>query len=106
MAAPQRGQCQREEVSEEANRDKDIRPVMEGMADACRGTKATIVGLIHHNKRSDVDALQKILGASSVAGVARAAWGLGRDPEDKDQRFTVAEAGVRSLRAGGQAEQR
>ena len=69
----------------DANRDKDIRPVMEGMADACRGTKATIVGLIHHNKRSDVDALQKILGASSVAGVARAAWGFGRDPEDKDQ---------------------
>jgi RecA-family ATPase len=67
----------------DANKDTDIRPVMEGMADAVRGTRASIVGLIHHNKRSDVDALQKILGASSVAGVARAAWGFGRDPDDR-----------------------
>ncbi len=36
----------------DANRDKDIRPVMEAIADACRGTKATIVGLISDSMRS------------------------------------------------------
>lgn len=72
----------------DANKDKDVRPVMEALSDACKGTEASIVGLIHHNKRSDVgSALEKILGASSVAGVARAAWGFGRDPEDKDEYF-------------------
>jgi hypothetical protein len=66
------------------NKDMEIRPVMEAINHACEKSGAAFVAVIHHNKRSDVDALQKILGASSVAGVSRAAWGFSRDPEDKE----------------------
>lgn len=67
------------------NRDKDIRPVLEALGAALMKSKATCVGIIHCNKRSDVDALGKILGGSSVAGVVRAAWDFSRDPENKDE---------------------
>jgi hypothetical protein len=43
--------------------------------------------VIHHNKRSDVDALQKILGASSLVGAVRTIWGFSRDPEDKKEHY-------------------
>ena len=66
------------------NKDAEIRPVMEAINRACENSGAAFVAVIHHNKRTDVDALQKILGASSVAGVSRAAWGFSRDPEDKE----------------------
>jgi putative DNA primase/helicase len=67
------------------NKDKEIRPVMEAVQDACDASKAAFVAIVHHNKRSDVDALGKILGGSSVAGVSRAAWGFSRDSENKDE---------------------
>jgi hypothetical protein len=49
----------------------------------------SFISVIHHNKRSDVDALQKTLGASSLVGAVRAFWGFSRDPEDKQQHFTT-----------------
>ena len=69
----------------DSNRDKDIRPVLEALGEAMRKSLATCVGIIHCNKRSDVDALGKILGASSVAGVVRAAWDFSRDPDNKEE---------------------
>src|SRR5208283_73168 len=65
------------------NRDKDIRPIMDMIAKLCQKCGITVVGLIHSNKRSDVDAVQKVLGASALAGSARAVWGFSRDTEDK-----------------------
>jgi hypothetical protein len=65
------------------NRDKDIRPIMDMIAKLCQRCGITVVGLIHSNKRSDVDAVQKVLGASALAGSARAVWGFSRDTEDK-----------------------
>jgi RecA-family ATPase len=69
------------------NKDKEIRPVMEAMTNAIEQSKTAVVGIIHHNKRSDVDALGKILGGSAVAGVSRAVWGFSRDTENKDEFF-------------------
>ncbi|MBZ5698678.1 MAG: AAA family ATPase [Acidobacteriia bacterium] len=67
------------------NVDQDIRPIMDALSSLCNKTGVTLVGVIHHNKRSDVDALQKILGASSVAGAARTAWGFSRDPDNQNE---------------------
>jgi hypothetical protein len=53
----------------------------------CAKRKAAFVGVIHYNKKGDVGALQKILGASSVAGVARAAWGFSKNPDNQDEHF-------------------
>jgi putative DNA primase/helicase len=69
------------------NADQEIRPVMDALVGVCNASGASLVAIIHHNKRSDVDALQKILGASSVAGAVRTAWGFSRDPDNKDEFF-------------------
>jgi hypothetical protein len=67
------------------NVDQDIRPIMDALSSLCNKTGVTLVGVIHHNKRNDVDALQKILGASSVAGAARTTWGFSRDPDNQNE---------------------
>jgi len=71
------------------NKDKEIRPVMEAIADAMEGAKCAFVGIIHNNKRGDADSISKILGASSVVGVARAVWGFGYDADDKTLRHML-----------------
>jgi putative DNA primase/helicase len=68
------------------NKDSDIRPLMDELKRVCEKSGITLIGLIHGNKRSDVDSQQKILGASSIVGSARAVWGFTIDPEDKNQR--------------------
>jgi hypothetical protein len=60
---------------------------MDALSEACRASKAAFVGIMHYNKKSDVDALQKILGASSIVGSARTVWAFSRDPEDKSERY-------------------
>jgi hypothetical protein len=68
----------------DTNKDKDIRPVMDKLIKTCDEMRVTFVAVMHVNKRSDVDAIHKILGASSVAGGARTAWGFSRDTEDDE----------------------
>jgi putative DNA primase/helicase len=67
----------------DSNKDREIRPVMDMLSRLCDELRITFLAVMHQNKRSDVSAVQKILGASSVAGSARTAWGFSRDPEDK-----------------------
>jgi len=67
------------------NKDEEVRPVMHAIADAMEGTKAAFLGIIHNNKRSDAKAIEKILGASSIVGVARAVWAFLRDDDNKDE---------------------
>jgi hypothetical protein len=69
-----------------ANADQDIRPVMDALAKAFGDCGACFLGVIHHKKKSDVDALQAILGASFVAGAVRSAYSCSRDPENDDDR--------------------
>jgi putative DNA primase/helicase len=84
-----------------ANADREIRPVMDELAKAFNDCRACFLGLIHHNKKSDVDALQKILGASSVAGSVRAAYGCSRDPENKDEFYFAHVKGNVTKKRGG-----
>jgi putative DNA primase/helicase len=85
----------------EPNKDKEIRPVMEGIADAMDGTKCAFIGIIHNNKRGDADSISKILGASSVVGVARAVWGFGYDADDKTLRHMLLVKGNLSEKRTG-----
>jgi hypothetical protein len=71
----------------DANKDKEIRPVMEAVADACESSKAAFVAVIHNNKRGDADAIGKILGASSIVGVSRAVWGFAKDRDREGEHF-------------------
>lgn len=56
------------------NADKDVRPVMDALTEAFRDCQATFLAIVHHNKKNDADAIQKILGASSLPGSVRVAY--------------------------------
>lgn len=83
------------------NADQDIRPVMDALAKAFGDCGACFLGVIHHNKKSDVDALQAILGASSVAGAVRSVYSCSRDPENDDEfYFTLVKGNLTKKRTG------
>lgn len=65
------------------NKDDEIRPLFDKMMAAAQLTGLTILALVHSNKRSDVDSVQKIMGASSVTAVARTVWTFAEDAEEK-----------------------
>jgi len=68
----------------DANKDAEIRPVLEALAKTCAETKVTFLGVVHYNKRTDASAVQKIMGGSSIAGIVRAAWGFSKDKFDPE----------------------
>lgn len=68
-------------------KDKETRPVLESIAAAMQGTLCTVIGIIHSNKMTKGSAGDKVKGGSSMLGVTRTAWAVGRDPEDKNQRY-------------------
>ena len=63
------------------------RPVLESVAEAMRGALVTVIGIIHSNKMTKGSAGDKVKGGSSMLGVTRTAWAVGRDPEDKNRRY-------------------
>lgn len=67
----------------DTNKDKDVRPIMDELKKTCEKSGLTIIGIIHSNKRSDVDAVHKVSGAGSLAAAVRAVWGFSRDTEDR-----------------------
>jgi putative DNA primase/helicase len=71
----------------DSNADKDMRPIFEGLQQLCARTETAVLGIIHHNKKSDLDALQRISGAGSMGNVTRAVWSFSRDPENKQEYF-------------------
>jgi len=83
------------------NADKDVRPVMDALSRAFRDCGACFLAIVHHNKRNDVDAVQKILGAASVAGAVRAAWGFSRDPDNKQEFYMARVKNNLSKKLGG-----
>ncbi|HUA14793.1 MAG TPA: AAA family ATPase [Verrucomicrobiae bacterium] len=70
-----------------ANADQDMVPLMDSVVEMLQKSKATMIGICHLNKKSDVGSMQKILGASAIPAKARAIWGFTKDPEDKDVRY-------------------
>ena len=71
------------------NKDESVRPIMDSLANTLRKTGATMVAIVHTNKRSDTDALEKVLGAGSLVQSSRSVWGFSRDPEI-DNEFYMA----------------
>jgi hypothetical protein len=64
-------------------KEKEIRPVMDQIAEVCRRTNLAVVGLLHLNKNNDQKAIQRVSGAAAVSGSSRSVWMFSRDPEDK-----------------------
>jgi hypothetical protein len=83
------------------NKDEEIRPLMDKLILLGQKTGLTILALVHSNKRSDVDAVEKVMGASSVAAGARAVWTIGKDPDDSTlYRMGLAKGNVIKKKGG------
>jgi RecA-family ATPase len=83
------------------NKDKEIRPVLEAIQNACEKSHAALIGIVHHNKRGDADALGKVLGGSAVVGVSRAVWQFTRDSDNKEEFYmTLVKGNLAKKRTG------
>jgi len=69
----------------DGNDSKRIRPMMQAVAKVCRRTRTAILMIIHENKKSDVNAVDKMLGSGAVSQVIRA--GLRVSPQQT--RWTI-----------------
>jgi hypothetical protein len=67
----------------DGNDNRKIRPMMQRIAKVCRLTGVAFVLLIHENKRSEANAVDRILGAGAVSQVVRAGVRISRDPKSK-----------------------
>lgn len=65
-------------------KETDVRRVLIPLAELAARLEITVLLIAHLNKRSDVSALHKIMGAVAISGVARAAWMFAEDPENED----------------------
>jgi hypothetical protein len=83
------------------NKDKEIRPVLESIVAAIEKSRAALVGIVHHNKKADVDAIGKVLGGSAIVGIARAVWAFSRDREAKTEFYMALVKGNLSKKRTG-----
>src|SRR5262249_37545354 len=65
-------------------KETEVRRVLVPLAELAARLEVTILLIAHLNKRSDVSALHKIMGAVAISGVARGAWMFAEGPEDED----------------------
>jgi len=83
------------------NKDEQARPMMDKLALLGQKTGVAVVALVHNNKRSDVGALEKVMGATSVTGSARVTWTFAKDPEEKGlYRMGIAKGNVLKKKNG------
>jgi AAA domain len=67
----------------DGNDSKRIRPMMQAVAKVCRKTRTAILMIIHENKKSDVNAVDKMLGSGAVSQVIRAGLRVSLNPRNK-----------------------
>jgi AAA domain len=65
-------------------KEQEIRRALGPLAQLAERTGVTFLLVMHNNKRADVSALHRIMGAVAISGVARIVWLCAQDPEDED----------------------
>jgi AAA domain len=67
--------------------EKAMRDVLTPLKELAGQHEVTIILVAHLNKRSDVNALNRVLGAVAMTGVARSAWLFAADEDAPDDGF-------------------
>lgn len=75
--------------SVDSHRDQDVRGVLHQLSTMADRTGCTVVLVRHLNKAGGSNALYRGGGSIGIVGAARAAYLVGRDPEDPDRRVLV-----------------
>lgn len=68
-------------------KEQEIRRVLGPLAQLAEKVGVTFLLVMHNNKRGDVSALHRIMGAVAMSGVARAGWLCVQDQEDDENFF-------------------
>lgn len=76
-------------VGVDSHRDQDVRGVLHMLATMAERTGACIVLVRHLNKTGGANALYRGGGSIGIVGAARAAFLVGRDPEDEERRVVA-----------------
>jgi len=74
-----------------ANSDQDVRRVLTPLAKVAAETSCFILILRHLNKKAGDNPLYRGGGSIGISGAARAAYLIGRDPEDHDRMIMVSQ---------------
>ena len=77
--------------SVDAHRDVEIRRVLDPLAALAARRHFAALAIVHLNRRSDTDVLNRITGSGGYGGSARSILTFGRHPEDEAQRVVAAE---------------
>ena len=83
------------------NDNKKIRPMVTKIAKMCMRTKAAVACIIHENKDSDRNAVDKMMGAGSVSQVIRAGMRFSFDQENQPNGRIMASRSVSTATRGG-----
>jgi hypothetical protein len=68
----------------DAHKDQDVRTVLAPLANIAERQNLAVVGVIHFNKSTASDVLDRVSGSGGFVGAARSALAFGRDPSDPD----------------------
>lgn len=82
-------------------KEQEIRRALGPLAQLAERMDVTFLLVMHNNKRADVNALHRIMGAVAMSGVARIVWLCAQDPEDEDNYlFLCAKANIGRMPKG------
>lgn len=66
-------------------KEQEIRRVFAPLAELAETTDVAFLLVMHNNKRSDVRALHRVMGAVAMSGVARAVWMCAQDQDNPEE---------------------
>ena len=75
----------------DAHRDAEIRRVLDPLASLCARRHFAALAVVHLNRRTDTDVLNRITGSGGYGGSARSILTFGKHPENDQQRVVAAE---------------
>jgi hypothetical protein len=75
----------------DAHRDAEIRRVLDPLGAMAARRHFAALAVVHLNRRSDTDVLNRITGSGGYGGSARSILTFGRHPENEAQRIVAAE---------------
>lgn len=70
-----------------ANSNADVRSALTGLAKLAQRQTVAVIGVSHLSKKSDLDAIYRVLGSMGFAAQARAVWGVVWDKENEGVRL-------------------
>jgi putative DNA primase/helicase len=68
-------------------KEQEVRAALGPLAQLAERMDVTFLLVMHNNKRGDVSALHRVMGAVAMSGVARAVWLCAQDQEDNENYF-------------------